>query len=273
MKFVKMHGAGNDFIIVNNMSGTIPEKEYSALAAGYCARRTSIGADGFMVVVPSEKADFRMIFFNSDGSMGEMCGNGARCIARYGHDYGLAGDIQHIEVTAGIVVGERISRTEYRVKLNDPTVLDPHRTVNLPEGSFDCGYVELGDPGLPHGILLKDDWDRIPENELRELGRKLRFASEFPKGANFSFAKILGDNELKAVTFERGVEDFTLACGTGCGSIASILSLRGLCHPGDVTIHMPGGTLSISLNMEGNTIKDIYLTGPTCVVCEGETVD
>lgn len=268
-----MHGAGNDFIIINNINGEIPADSYSALAKKYCARKTAIGADGFMVVVPSDKADYGMLFFNSDGSVGEMCGNGARCIARYGHDFGLAGDTQYIEATSGIVVGERITDTEYRVRLNDPSIVDIHRSVSIDGKSYDCGYVELGCPGLPHGILVYPGWDSVPENELRELGRKLRFASEFPKGANFSFADVMEDGSVKAVTFERGVEDFTLACGTGCGSITTVLTLRGLVSGKDVKIDMPGGRLTVSIDASGDSVKDIFLTGPTCIVCCGETVE
>lgn len=273
MDFVKMHGAGNDFIIINNMDGHIPENEYSSLALKYCTRKTSIGADGCMIVVRSDCADFRMVFYNSDGTLGEMCGNGARCIARYGYEYGLSGTTQTIEVTSGIVTGERITDMEYRIKLNDPSVLDLHRKVCIDGCTYDCGYVELGVPGLPHAVVEIPNWDSIPENELRELGRKLRFAPEFPKGANVNFVKVTGSNDVKAVTFERGVEDFTLACGTGCGSIATVLTQRGICDKGDVHIRMPGGLLTVALTSEGNSVRDIFLTGPTCIVCSGSTVD
>lgn len=118
----KNAGGRDDFIVLDNRSGEIRENEYSALAVCLCRRRLSIGADGLMIVLPAQGiGDYAMRFYNSDGSLGEMCGNGARCIARYGYDRGLAGDIQRIETTAGIVVGQRIEEDLYCVRLNDPT--------------------------------------------------------------------------------------------------------------------------------------------------------
>jgi len=106
---------------------------------------------------------------------------------------------------------------------------------------------------------------------LRELGRKLRYASEFPKGANVSFVEITAPDQLNAITFERGVEDFTLACGTGCGSIVTVLTLRGLVSGKNVEVNMPGGTLYVSTDCTGALPKNIFLTGPTCIAFEGET--
>ena len=223
MHFTKMNGAGNDFIILDNLDGHIPAGRLPELARTLCDRHMSIGADGLMAVERAQgDADYAMRFYNSDGSMGEMCGNGARCICRYGYEHGLAGESQRIETTAGLVTGERISRTLYRIRLNDPSVIDLHRAA---EGC-DCAYIELGDPGIPHAVLIKDDWDRVPEDELRTLGKRLRHSPAFPKGANVSFVKLIGVDEVKAVTYERGVEDFTLACGTGACAVkvASILN-------------------------------------------------
>lgn len=264
-----MHGAGNDFIIVDNRGPALSEEALSALARRVCARHTGVGADGLMAVNPAKRGgDYAMLFFNSDGSLGEMCGNGARCICRYGRDRGLAGDVQSVETTAGLVVGEHVGGMLYRVRLNDPTVLD-HRSVRVGDRDWACRYVELGDPGLPHAVLELSDWDAWDVGALRELGRALRFALVFPKGANVSFYRFLGADRLKAVTYERGVEDFTLACGTGCGSIALALTREGLVSGRDVQIEMPGGTLSVRVTDGGG----IFLTGPTCLVCEGELCD
>lgn len=269
MKFTKMHGAGNDFIIINNIVENIPENELPALAMSLCDRRMGIGADGIMLTSsPLVGGDFRLLFYNSDGSIGEMCGNGARCIARYGFENGLSGESARIETTAGLVIGERISETMYRVRLNDPSVIDLHRAVKLGDAVYDCAYVELGCPGIPHAVV---SWPKLPENELRELGRSLRHAPEFPKGANVNFVKPDGENGVKAITFERGVEDFTLACGTGSGSIAATMALMGRVSGENTRISMPGGDLYITLTVENGTVHDIFLTGPTCVVCTGET--
>ena len=270
MKFTKMHGAGNDFILLNEADTGLSREDYPALARRLCAFHTSIGADGMMVVIPAVKGgDYGMLFYNSDGSLGEMCGNGARCVCRYGYEHGLAGETQRVETTAGLVVGERVDRTRYRVRLNDPSVLD-RRSVSVDGTVYDCAYVELGDPGLPHAVLWLPGWKEWDRDALRELGRALRHAPVFPKGANVSFVSPLGPDELEAVTFERGVEDFTLACGTGCGASAAALSLAGLVGGREVCLHMPGGTLSVSLSREGERVFDLWLTGPTCLVCEGE---
>ena len=273
MHFTKMHGAGNDFIIINNIDGAIPESALPELAAGLCAQHVSVGADGMMVVAaPRQGGDFRMIFYNSDGSLGEMCGNGARCIARYGYENGLSGETQRIETTAGLVTGQRVTKRLYKVRLNDPSVIDLHRSVSVGGTAYNCAYIELGDPGIPHAIVLMPDWDERDHDMLRALGRALRFAEEFPRGANVSFVKVVDVGHVKAITYERGVEDFTLACGTGCGSIAVALRLLGLSSD-ELAISMPGGELTVSLTASGGSVQDIYLTGPTNVVCTGDILD
>ena len=270
MRITKMHGAGNDFVIVNNLAAQIPPERFPVLAQKLCAPHTGIGADGMMVVVPAEKGgDFGMRFYNKDGSLGEMCGNGARCICRYGFENGLAGETQRVETTAGLVVGERVDARRYRVRLNDPSVIDLHRKARIDGEDYDCAYVELGDPGIPHAVIQLPEWDTWDTDRLRALGRKLRCAPVFPRGANVSFVKASGADAVKAVTYERGVEDFTLACGTGCGSIAAALTLLGLVSGREVSVFMPGGLLSVTLSNESG-IRDIFLTGPTCLVFEGE---
>ena len=271
MRFTKMHGAGNDFIIIDITDGSSEEKDIPELARRLCGRHTGIGADGLMVIAkPSGDADIRLLFYNSDGSLGEMCGNGARCIARYAYEHGYSGERQKIETTAGLVTGERIDKCLYRVRLNDPSVADTDRTAYADGAFYHCAYLELGDPGIPHAVLLTDNWDELPENELRILGRSLRHSDAFPKGANVSFVRLTGRDSVKAVTFERGVEDFTLACGTGCGSIVSALTLMGLVSGENVRVSMPGGELFVTLTMDNGSVRDIFLTGPTALICEGE---
>ena len=262
-EFIKMHGAGNSFVMYDNTGGEIRESEMSALAEKQCALR---GTDGAIFVLPGEDGcDFRMLFYNSDGSLGEMCGNGARCVARFGYELGLAEDPENIRflTTAGLVTGRKITEELYEVRLNDPSVIDLHRVVEIDGKEYDCAYVELGDPGIPHA-LVEMPLDEIKAgDELRELGRKLRYAKEFPKGANVSFYAFTGEDSVRAITFERGVEDFTLACGTGCGSMGVCLALSGRL-PGDrLNISMPGGDLSVRVALTEGRIKDLLLTGPT----------
>ncbi len=270
MKFVKMNGAGNDFIIINNIEERIDESAFPAIAAKLCERHLSIGADGLMVVDRAEAdGDYRMLFFNSDGSVGEMCGNGARCICRYGYENGLAGEVQKVETLSGTVTGWRLSEREYRVRLNPATTVDLERSAEAEGMSYECAYVELGDPGLPHAVVHIEELSRIPGSELKILGRKLRFAKAFPKGANVNFYDIMSDGTLLIRTYERGVEDLTYACGTGTGSVALVLKRKGLVPAeGRVTAKVFGGSLSI--DVEGN---ELWLTGPTNIVATGEVMD
>ena len=274
MKFWKMNGAGNDFIIINNMDRSIAEDRWPYIARTLCQRHMSIGADGMMVVTESTgDADYRMTFFNSDGSMGEMCGNGARCIARYGYENGLAGEVQKIETTAGIIYGQRIDKRMYRVRLNDPSVIIPHMKIDVDGREYECAYVELGDPGLPHVAVPVINLREYDEAELFRLGRKIRNHPEFTKGANVNFYEITGPDRIYERTYERGVEDFTYACGTGTGSVVTILTLRGAVSGKKVRVEVAGGELSIDAEREGKKIKNLYLTGPTNIVAKGEVTD
>lgn len=268
MRYTKMHGAGNSFVLTENLHGELQGEDLSVLALRLCDPLTGPGADGLIVLVPAADADFGMLFYNSDGSLGEMCGNGARCLARYGFERGLAHDAQRIRfrATAGLVTGRRITEERYEVRLNDPAVIDLHRAA---EGE-DCAYVELGDPGIPHAVLEVGPEAFADFDALRERGRKLRHSAAFPRGANVTFACLTGETSVQAITFERGVEDFTLACGTGCGATAVSLILRGRIPGERVEIDMPGGELSVQLRREGDMVRDIFLTGPTAVVCSGE---
>ena len=274
LKFWKMNGAGNDFLIVNNLEEHLPVSCFPQMARTLCQRHLSIGADGLMVVeAPTSGGDYKMLFYNSDGSIGEMCGNGARCICRYGYENGLAGEQQTVETTAGIVTGQRIDRRLYRIRLNDPTTMVLDHPVEVDGVRYACSYVELGDPGLPHAVVPYHDLKNADENELRELGRKIRHHASFPKGANVNFYEITGEDEIYERTFERGVEDFTYACGTGTGCVVSVLTLTGKVSGQQVRVNMQGGQLMIDAERVYSYIASLYLTGPTNVVCKGEVTD
>ncbi|MBQ6207826.1 MAG: diaminopimelate epimerase [Oscillospiraceae bacterium] len=274
MRFWKMNGAGNDFIILNNLEERLSETEFPMISRTLCERHTSLGADGLMVIEkPLRDGDFRMLFYNSDGSLGEMCGNGARCVCRYGYETGLAGARQTVETTAGNVTGERIDKRSYRVRLNNPTVLDLERVLEIDGREWRCAYAELGNPGLPHAVVEYPGLRGADENALRELGRALRWNAAFPKGANVNFYERTGPDAFYERTFERGVEDFTYACGTGTASVAAVLTLKGAASGKRIRADMTGGTLYMDVERDGDQITGLYLTGPTNIVAKGEICD
>ena len=276
MKFTKMQGAGNDFIIINNMEEKLPVEKLGTLAKRICTRRLSIGADGLMVVdAPTEGGDYKMRFYNADGSLGEMCGNGARCIARYGHENGLAGITQRVETTAGLVIGERIDERQYRIRLNDISKINIDEKITVDGIERTYSYVELGNPGLPHVVMEIPGLSTMDKEELRLLGKELRYSEKFPKGANVNFYEMTGRDTLTELTYERGVEDFTMACGTGTGSVAAVLTEKNLVSGNDVRVSVPGGELFITIkkDFKSGRMKDIFLTGPTNIVAEGVVTD
>ena len=161
MQFWKMNGAGNDFVILNNLEEHLPLEQLPQIARTLCERHMSIGADGLMVVdAPSQGGDYRMLFYNSDGSVGEMCGNGARCICRYGYENGLAGETQTVETTAGIVTGRRIDQRLYRIRLNDPTTVrldspvEADLVVGVPESGNAAALGYAMESGIPYGTAF-----------------------------------------------------------------------------------------------------------------------
>lgn len=272
MRFTKMQGAGNDFIVINNIAGQLPSDGFGELAKKLCCRRMAIGADGFMVVEkPSEGGDFKMLFYNNDGTLGEMCGNGARCIAKYGFENHLAGEIINIETTAGLVKAWRLDQMNYKVRLNDVTRLDLDMQLQACGETYPCAYVELGDPAVPHLVVEMKGLKNLAPGQLWNLGSTLRNHPALPKGANVNFYEIVGEDEVFERTFERGVEDFTYACGTGTASVVAVLTEKGLCSGSGVKVSMTGGDLFIDIAREGGQITDLYLSGPATIVAEGET--
>ena len=253
MNVYYMNGAGNDFMVIDARGKTL---DFGPMAVELCKLT---GADGFMAVDNSEIADFRLHFYNSDGTRGEMCGNGARCICRFAHEIGIVGDEMTVQTDAGIVPGWRIDENQYRVKLNNPGVLDLHRKGNI-------AYIELGNPGVPHAVAeyRGDLWGDA--DALKEQFRSLRYDPAFPKGANVNFYQCMGENEVRVLTFERGVEDYTLACGTGTGSVAVTMWHRGQLTDGSLTAHNRGGTLRVTLGDAQGEVNSILLEGPTEIV-------
>ncbi len=222
-----MSGAGNDFAVIDarGQKDSLPQ-----LARQLCAITK---ADGFMALDQAENADFRLHFYNSDGSRAAMCGNGARCICRFAYEKGISREKTVFLTDAGPVSGWRLSESRYQIRLPDPvvgpeiiTVGVPHRVIPLPELTFESRELLY-----PQARAQREKWD-----------------------ANVDFYRILGPNRLRVLTYERGVEDFTQACGTGCGAVAVALG-----H--SLTAQNMGGTLQIDRKPQG-----LYLTGPTRIL-------
>ena len=243
-----MSGAGNDFMVVDARD---KDYDFEAMAIELCK---ITGADGFMAVDYSDKADFKLHFYNSDGTRGEMCGNGARCICRYAYDNKIAGAEMVVETDAGLVPGWRLDTEMYRVKLNNPGVLDMNR---LP----DAAYIELGNPGVPHAVKEVPGLSYEKKDEYHAMAKALRHDPAFPKGANANLYTWISEDAIRILTFERGVEDYTLACGTGTGSTAVKLWMEGKIPSGRLVVQNMGGLLVVTIEGDENGVTSILLDG------------
>jgi diaminopimelate epimerase len=203
--------------------------------------------DGFMALDNSKIADIKLHFYNRDGSRAEMCGNGARCICRFAYDNKIVGAKMTVETDAGIVEGERISESIYRVKLNTPQDITIDKSENI-----DYALV-----GVPHIVIALEDIDFANRSNLFERAQALRKQYN----ANVNFYSKIGEDSFKILTYERGVEDFTLACGTGSGAVAAILWSRGKLRGDSVTIKNRGGVLRVTVEGDNGKINALYLEG------------
>ena len=253
MQVWHMSGAGTDCAVIDARG---QNAQLSALAVQLCKRT---GADGFMAVDEAADADFRLHFYNADGSRGEMCGNGSRCICRFAYDHGIAGEFMTVHTDAGPVYGKRVAEDLYRVALNVPSVLDLER-------KGDIAYVELGDPGVPHAVVELPELEWSQAEQLRSLGEQLRHDPAFPKGANVNFYTVVAPGEVRVLTYERGVEDYTLACGTGCGSIACVLYAKGQLPERKLIAHNQGGTLKLAIGTRKKQVHTLLLEGSATVL-------
>ncbi len=263
--FEKMNGTGNDFVIIDNRSLCIPLSEQADLARKICRRMFSVGADGLILIEKSTVADFAWNFYNADGSVAEMCGNGSRCVARFAYRHGIAGKKMKFATLAGIIEAE-IGEKEAVVKVKMTTPHDFRLGLCLLVGDEErtVGYV---DTGVPHAVLFVDN-DDIP---VTTWGRAMRFHRIFePKGTNANFVRVLPDGRLKVRTYERGVEAETMACGTGVVASALFAAIqKGMKSPVEV-ITSGGEMLTILFDLyDGPVADNVFLQGPTRLVCTG----
>lgn len=275
MFFTKVHGLGNDFILVNAGTGQGFPDDYSTLAKEMCDRKFGIGADGLVLLLDSEEADVRMRIINSDGSEAEMCGNAIRCVAKYLYEQGIARkDEIKVETLAGIIVPQIIQKhgavEAVKVDMGAPRLEraaipmtgPPGQVVNEPlEVAGQTLYITAVSMGNPHCVIFVEDVSAIP---LADIGPVIETHLAFPRKTNVEFVQVLSPTEVRMVVWERGAGP-TMACGTGACAVAVAGVLNGLTEK-QVTVHLPGGPLTIEWADNGS----VYMTGPAKQVFTGE---
>jgi len=253
--FTKMHGAGNDFVMVDDRVLAFPLDDTAFIQRIAC-RRTGIGCDGIILLQPSEATDLRMRFINPDGGEQDMCGNGARCLARFAHELGAVPVRMEIETGAGMVHAEVLG-DQIRLDLTDPTDLELGVALDLE------WTVDFVNTGVPHAVAWVDDVQAV---DLPKAGSTLRYHKLFePNGTNANFARVETNGALSMRTYERGVEAETLACGTGAVAVAVLAAERGWVKL-PVAVHCAGGHDLVVNSVRGKTT----LAGGAATVFDGE---
>ncbi len=259
-----MNGAGNDFVVVDNRDQRI--RLTREQATKICDRHRGVGADGIMLLIPctSGKADWAWDFFNSDGSRAEMCGNGARCFARFIQKLTGAKNLITFETVAGVIAAS-FQDDRVTVNLTAPKDLRLNESVALKTG---LTTIHSLNTGVPHAVVFVEDADQAM---VQPIGAEVRYHSHFaPRGTNVNFVQPLAENCIRVRTYERGVENETLACGTGVTASALIsATLKNYSSP--VKVHVAGGDLlEVSFARNGNEFSDVRLSGPADFVFEGQ---
>ncbi|WP_420322841.1 diaminopimelate epimerase [Flagellimonas sp.] len=252
LHFYKYQGTGNDFVVIDNRQLIFPKND-TKLITKLCDRRFGIGADGLILVENDEKSDFNMIYYNSDGSQ-SLCGNGGRCAVAFAHYLGMI----KTETTFNAIDGlhyATIEGDEVNLKMG-----------NVEEIKEKPTYTFL-DTGSPHHVQLVDNLDRM---DVKTVGAKLRYGMYGKSGSNINFVSPGDDGSFNARTYERGVEDETLSCGTGVTAVAIAMHKMGKTTSNTVKINMPGGKLTVSFEQRNGSYTNIFLKGPARQVYKGE---
>jgi diaminopimelate epimerase len=257
--FTKMNGCGNDFIIIDNRYGIAPA-DLPNFTRCVCRRQISVGADGLILIETDPEHDFKWQFFNADGSRAEMCGNGARCAARFAYLNGIAGQKMRFGTDAGTIEAEVIG-CEARIKMTDPCELVCDAVIKLKNGEQTLSHLNTG---VPHAVIETGDLENEP---VVARGREIRCHPHFaPAGTNVNFVAVRKPGYISVRTYERGVEDETLACGTGCVASALVTAVQhGWEGPIAVTTHS-GGVLTIHFKRMGQAFRSVYLEGDARIV-------
>jgi diaminopimelate epimerase len=263
--FVKMSGTGNDFILIDHRLPRISRELMPEFARLVCRRRFSVGADGLIFIENSDQADFQWRFFNGDGSEAEMCGNGARCAARFAYLHGIASAHMRFATLAGIIEA-KVADVNVSVLMTQPKDFHLERRVALADRTL---LLHSVDTGVPPAVVFVDDFAEV---DIGALGREIRFHRDFmPAGTNVNFVQLLDNGALKVRTYERGVENETLACGTGATAAALLATVLGkTASPVDI-VTSGGDRLTISFDLQaGPVAANVFLKGPAHVIYSGE---
>ena len=262
--FFKMSGSGNDFIIIDNRQAVVDDEGLPKFIANVCRRKMSVGADGLILIENSQEVDFKWRFYNSDGSRAEMCGNGARCAARFAYLNGIAGSRLSFETDAGIVSAEVIDERA-KVKMPDPGEMNTGFSVDLKKGPLSVSSINTG---VPHVVI---EVDRLEEADVVRQGREIRHHPQFaPAGTNVNFVSRGETGCIALRTYERGVEDETLACGTG-SIAAALVAAEKTGWPSPVRVNTRSGIeLKIFFTREPDGYKNVHLEGDARVIYQGQ---
>jgi len=262
LRFTKMNGAGNDFVLLDNSSGELALSREQI--ARLCDRHRGIGADGVLILEQAANgADFRMRYYNADGGEAEMCGNGARCFARFASRTAGAREKISFETPAGVIGAELLGEL-VRLRMSEPKDLLLGLELIIDGSSIEADYV---DSGVPHVVVPVENIDQV---EVHSLGNKLRFHPRFaPRGANANFSEKRGPRRIAIRTYERGVETETLACGTGVVASAILFAAReNVSGPIEVIVR-GGDTLEVDFKRSGDLFTNVTLSGPADFVFDG----
>ena len=261
--FSKLSGAGNDFIIIDNRQNIIPDDK-AGFVEKVCARRLSAGADGLLLVENSDVADFKMRYFNSDGSEVETCGNGARCIARFAYIEKIVSSSEmEFETRAGIY-GAQITEDSVKLRMGNAVGARLDFPLTLSDGTCTVSFVNTG---VPHVVFFVDDLEEV---DVVKLGKETRYHGDFqPAGTNANFVRTRDGNALDIRTYERGVEDETLACGTGCIAAAIVAAAMGKAQSPIAARTRSGNVLKIHFKLGPQGAEEVFLEGDARLIYRG----
>lgn len=263
IKFTKMNGAGNDFVVIDNRD--LSQSLSTQQIARACDRHRGVGADGLLAVEPAQNGgDFRFRYYNSDGGEAEMCGNGARCFARFAQVLTPGRNALKFETIAGMIHAT-FDGDLVRLNLSNPKGFELNKKIRLSDGEF---AIHNCNTGVPHAVLFVDDADKA---YVGKHGAEIRYHADYaPKGTNVNFVQKTGDDSIRVRTYERGVENETLACGTGV-TAAAIIAHHVLGTAKPVKVKVQGGdTLEVDFQVKDGTITDVFLKGPADFTFTGE---